>query len=188
MESQRIQVKLYSTADQNPEKFIPVFHRFIRDRVFDELMIDVADYGHVKDGPGVVLIGHASDYYADQSEGRFGLVYTRKREAPPAAVRLADALRRALNGARLLEKEPELQGLRFAPNEILLRFTDRLRAPNDAATFSALQAELAPLTTKLYGGSGVTVEKVGEARDVLSVRVKAAQAPATVDELYQRLG
>jgi hypothetical protein len=187
MNSQRIQVKLYATAAQDPERFIPVFHRFIRDRVFDELMIDVADYGHVKDGPGVVLIGHASDYYADQSEGRFGLLYTRKRNGPPPSERLADALRRAFNAARLLEKEPGLDGVRFATNELLLRFTDRLRAPNDAATLSTLEAELAPLTGKLYGPSGVSVEKVGEARDVLSVRVKAANAPASVDELYNRL-
>ena len=69
MESQRIQVKIYATESQDPERFIPVFHRFIRDSVFDELMIDVADYGHVKDGPGVVLIGHASDYFADTAKG-----------------------------------------------------------------------------------------------------------------------
>ena len=188
MDSQRIQVKIYSTGPQDPERFIPVFHRFIRDRVFDELMIDVADYGHVKDGPGVALIGHASDYFADQSEGRFGILYTRKREAPPPAERLADAVRRALNGARLLEKEPGLEGLRFATNEFLLRFTDRLRAPNDAATFSKLEAELEPLTDKLYGSGGVTIEKVGEARDVLSARVKASSAPATIADLYARLG
>lgn len=186
MDSQRIQVKLYATEQLDPERFTVTFHRFIRDRVFDELMIDVADYGHVKDGPGVVLIGHASDYFADQSEGRFGLLYTRKREAPPPGERLADAFRRALNGARLLEKEPGL-GVRFQTNEILLRFTDRLRAPNDAATYSALQAELAPLTERLFGASGVTVERVGEARDVLSARIKAANAPASVDELYSRL-
>jgi len=188
MDSQRIQVKIYSTGPQDPERFIPVFHRFIRDKVFDELMIDVADYGHVKDGPGVAFIGHASDYFADQSEGRFGLLYTRKREAPPPGERLADAVRRALNGARLLEKEPALEGLRFATNEILFRFTDRLRAPNDAATFAKLEAELRPLVEKLYGSSGVTIEKVGEPRDVLSARVKASSAPESVADLYARLG
>jgi hypothetical protein len=188
MDSQRIQVKLYSTGPQDPEKFIPVFHRFIREKVFDELMIDVADYGHVKDGPGVVLIGHASDYFADQSEGRFGLVYTRKREAPPPAERLADALRRALNGARLLEKEPSLEGLRFATNEVLVRLTDRLRAPNDADGFSKLKAELEPLVDKLYGASNAAIEKVGTPRDALSARILAKSAPASVAELYTRLG
>ena len=188
MESQRIQVKVYSTGPADPEKFIPVFHRFIRDKVFDELMIDVADYGHVKDGPGVVLIGHASDFFADTSEGRFGLLYTRKRDAPPPAVRLADAVKRALDCARMLEKEPGLEGLRFAPNELLIRLTDRLRAPNDDAGFSALKGELSALSEKLYGSSGVGIEKVGEARDVLAARVKTTNAPASVAELVARLG
>jgi hypothetical protein len=188
MNSNRIQVKIYSTGPQDPERFIPVFHRFIRDKVFDELMIDVADYGHVKDGPGVVLIGHASDYFADTSEGRFGLLYTRKRDAPPPAERLFDAVRRALDGARLCEKEPSLEGLRFSTNEILVRLTDRLRAPNDAKGFAELETELAALATKLYGPSGVTIEKVGEARDVLAARVKATNAPPSVTELGARLG
>src|SRR5688572_15011917 len=159
MESQRIQVKIYSTGPQDPERFIPAFHRFIRDKVFDELMIDVADYGHVHSGPGVALIGHASDYFADQSEGRFGIVYTRKREAPPPADRLADALRRAFNGARLVEQEPGFEDVRFATNEILVRLQDRLHAPNDEAGFSKFVAELTPLAEKLYGASNATIEK-----------------------------
>ena len=41
-----------------------------REHAFDELMIDVADYKHVKHGPGVVLVGDANDYYLDEGEGR----------------------------------------------------------------------------------------------------------------------
>jgi len=92
--SARIQVKFYANKSPEPDAFIPVFHRFIRENVLDELAIDVADYGHVHEGPGVVLIGHAYDYYWDLGEGRPGLVYTRKREAPAPDARLTDAVRR----------------------------------------------------------------------------------------------
>jgi len=188
MDAQRIQVKIYATSSPALDRFIPAFHRFIRDKVFDELVIDVADYGHVHEGPGVVLIGHASDYQADLGEGRFGLLYTRKRDAPPPAERLADALRRALVAARLIEKEPGFDDVRFATNEILFRFTDRLHAPNDAAGFSKLEAELAPLAEKLYGASSSTIENVGAPRDALSARVRAKTAPASVSDLLARLG
>ena len=187
MDSQRILVKVYATSSVDPERLIPVFHRFIRDKLFDEQMIDVADYGHVKDGPGVALIGHASDYFADLSEGRFGLLYTRKRQAPPPAERLADAVRRALNGARLVEKDPGCEDIRFATNELLVKLTDRLNAPNDAAGFAALKAELEPLAAKLFG-AGATIEKVGEPRDALAARVKATNGPASVADLLARLG
>jgi len=188
MDAQRIQVKIYATSSPVLDRFISVFHRFIRDKVFDELMIDVADYGHVPSGPGIVLIGHASDYFADMSDGRFGIVYTRKRDAPPPAERLADAIRRALNAARLVEKEPGFDDVRFAPNEILVRLTDRLRAPNDAAGYSSLAAELTPLAEKLYGASNASIEKVGAPRDALSVRVSAKNAVSSIAELLARLG
>jgi hypothetical protein len=188
MDAQRIQVKIYATSSPALDRFIPVFHRFIRDKVFDELMIDVADYGHVHSGPGVALIGHASDYFADQSEGRFGIVYTRKREAPPPAERLGDAIRRALNGARLVENEPGFEDVRFATNEILVRLQDRLHAPNDDAGFSKFAAELAPLVEKLYGASHATIEKTGTPRDPLSARILAKTAPGSVSDLLARLG
>jgi hypothetical protein len=188
MDAQRIQVKIYATSSPEPERFIPVFHRFIRDKVFDELMIDVADYGHVKDGPGVVLIGHASDFFADTSDGRFGVVYTRKRDAPPPAVRLADSVRRAFNAARLIEQEPGFGDVRFSTNEILVRLTDRLRAPNDDASFGKLESELSEIAEKLYGASSAMVERVGKPRDALSARITAKTAPASVADLLARFG
>ncbi|HEV8246140.1 MAG TPA: hypothetical protein VGP93_10250, partial [Polyangiaceae bacterium] len=78
MESPKIQVKYFAVEPIALEHFVPVFHRFIRDHVLDELLIDVADYAHVHHGPGVVLVGHAADYYMDQGEGRLGLLYSRK--------------------------------------------------------------------------------------------------------------
>jgi hypothetical protein len=34
------------------EAVIPVFHRWIQEQIFDELLLDVANYSHVPDGPG----------------------------------------------------------------------------------------------------------------------------------------
>src|SRR5690606_5668475 len=93
---------------EDAEKFVPVFHRWIRDDVLDELVIDVADYTHVPEGPGVVLVGHGSDYYVDLAENRPGLLYSRKRDLPEGANLIDDALRRALNAVRLLEEEAGL--------------------------------------------------------------------------------
>ena len=81
MKSEKLQIKFF--AKPNPafdvEAIVPVFHRFIREHAFDELMIDVADYKHVKNGPGIALIGDANDYFLDEGEGRAGLLFSRKR-------------------------------------------------------------------------------------------------------------
>ena len=66
MHSERLQLKLFLEPSTHfeLEALIPVFHRFIRDHVIKELLIDVVDYSHVPNGPGVVLIGHFADHAA----------------------------------------------------------------------------------------------------------------------------
>jgi hypothetical protein len=186
MLSTRIQVKIYAQSSPASDKLVPVFHSWIRDKKLDQLAIDVADYDHVHEGPGVVLIGHAFDYYWDHGEGRTGLVYTRKRDAPAPEARLADAVRRAFVGCRLLEQEATLSGLAFKTDELLVRLPDRLHAPSDEAGFAAFKAELEPLAQKLYAGAPVTIERVGGPRELLGARVKSS-GRGTVAELLARL-
>jgi hypothetical protein len=146
----------------------------------------VADYGHVHEGPGVALIGHAFDYYWDLGEGRPGLVFTRKRDAPAPEVRLADAVRRALVGCRLLEQDPALAGLAFQTNELFVRCPDRLHAPPTQAGFAELGTELSVIVGKLYAGQTTTLERVGGERELLGARVKTGSA-GSVAELLARV-
>lgn len=181
MKSEKLQIKFFAkpNAGFDVESVVPVFHRFIREHAFDELMIDVADYKHVKNGPGVVLVGDANDYYLDEGEGRPGLLFSRKRHGAGPEGRLREGFARALKACTLLEAAPELGGkLSFATNEVLVRLPDRLNAPNDDATFSEVSAELAPLLDKLFGAGGYAVERGLPAPEALSLRVKAKSAPA----------
>jgi len=187
MLSERLQLKLYlePSAHFELEALIPVFHRFIRDQVIKDLLIDVVDYSHVPAGPGVVLIGHAADFYVGALDGAYGLIYSRKRGGPGPDARLEDALRRLINVARLLEQEHGL-GWRFKSNELSLRLTDRLHAPNDDATFAATQAEVVALFGRVYG-SDIAVERVPAAKEPLSVRIKASSSPS-LEALLEKLG
>ena len=61
---QRIVVKFH-LDDGSPvelDKVIPVFHRWIQTGAVEGLLIDVADYSHVPQGPGVMLIAHEGNY------------------------------------------------------------------------------------------------------------------------------
>ena len=93
MEAHKLQLKIYLTPETartlDVEAVIPVFHRWIKQRALPELTIDVANYRHVPQGPGVVLIGHGSDYFLDEGEGRPGLLHNRKRAGLAPAERLA---------------------------------------------------------------------------------------------------
>src|SRR5207249_7021802 len=134
------------------------------------LVIDVANYAHVPEGPGVVLIGHGSDYFMDQGGGRLGLLHNRKRAGAPPAERLNDLARRTLHVAALLEKDPALSAkLRFAPNELLFRINDRLAAPNTDATLAAVRPELEELGNRLFAGR-FELARAGGPKDLFAVR------------------
>ncbi len=180
MKSEKLQIKFF--AKPNPtfdlEQIVPVLHRFIRERAIDELMIDVADYKHVKHGPGVVLVGDASDYYLDEGEGRVGLMFSRKRHGAGPEGRLREGFARALKACALLEAAPELAGkLRFATDEVLLRLPDRLNAPNDDAAFAEVSREVAALLDRLYGAGGFSIERGALAPEPLGLRVRAKSSP-----------
>ena len=188
MLSERLQLKVFlePSAHFELEALIPVFHRFIRDQVIKELMIDVVDYSHVPNGPGVVLIGHSADYYVGALDGAYGLVYSLKRGGPGADARLEDSLRRVINFARLLEQESGLN-LRFKSGELSLRLTDRLHAPNDEASFASVKAEVESLFGRVYGGAPVSVERLLEPKGPLALGIKTSASP-TLEALLEKLG
>lgn len=170
MDAYRLGVKIFAEplAGLGSEEFIPIFHRWIQNRRLAEALIDVADYGHVHQGPGVVLIGHGANYALDFDEGLPGLLYVRKRPAEGPvegtfAERLAAAFRAALEAARLLEEEPALTGkLRFGASRLRFRIHDRLLAPNNAATLAAVRPALEALGARVHGGAGAALQPLEE--------------------------
>ena len=196
MESVKIDLKVFlqDPAAVEPEDFIPVFHDWIQHQRLDELLIDVVDYRHVHDGPGVMLIAHDAHYAMDMADGRIGLLYSRRRETHPArnaiqsvTERLQSVLQCALAACRLLEAEPALQGrLKFRGDELLLRINDRLVSPT-LANFDDLQAHLRPVLERLYPDHQAEVQSCGGSDSRLAVTVKVDE-DADVDTLQSRLG
>jgi hypothetical protein len=180
MDPEKLQLKIFATPESahavEPELLIPVLHRWIKEHVLPELLIDVANYGHVPEGPGVVLIGHGSDYFMDEGEGRLGLLHNRKRAGFGPADRLADLARRTLHAASLLERDPALAGkLRFGTGELLFRINDR-RVPNDDATFAAVRPELEALAKRLFEAS-FDLARVGGPKELFAVRLTSTASP-----------
>jgi hypothetical protein len=191
MDTQKLQLKIFVLPDSaraiEPEAFIAVFHRWIKERLLPDLVIDVANYVHVPEGPGVVLIGHASDYFMDLGEGRLGLLHNRKRLGPPPADRLSDLARRTLHVAALLEGDPAFSGkLRFATNELAFRINDRLAAPNSDATFATVKPELEALASRIFAGP-FELARTGGSKDLFSVRLTSPDS-APLTALLERAG
>jgi len=168
-------------------EIVPVFHGWIRERrITDDVLIDVADYAHVADGPGVLMVCHEGQYVVDGRDGRWGLSYARKRgEAGTEVVaRATTPLVRALRAARLLAHDPALASrFGFRTDEIEVRLIDRLHAPNDDATLEAIAPALAEAIAGIWGAPpNELVRTSTDPRAPLTVRASMPDA-APLDRL-----
>jgi hypothetical protein len=174
MTPNRFAVKLY-LADPDgidPQAVIPIFHDWIRRGAVPGLLVDVADYSHVHDGPGVLLIGHEADYALDLGEGRPGVLCRWKRGAEEtAADRLAFALDGALRAADAFEADPSLDAPRFGRGEVLIEVEDRLAAPNEPATLDALRPALDEAVARVLCVPPAEVSHAGEPDGPFAARV-----------------
>jgi hypothetical protein len=189
MDAWTVKVFFADGAAPPPHDFVPIFHRWIQEHALSELLIDVADYSHVHQGPGVLLVCGDAQYSIDQDEGRPGLLYARKRGSAAESLegRIRDALTKALTACRLLEQDPVLAGrVRFRPNQVLVGVLDRLSAPNTPATFDAIAPTLGRLVAAMWDDAGASLEPVRDPRAPFRVRAFTSSAPG-LETMLRRL-
>lgn len=152
MELQHINAKIFVEGELTVPlvRFIEVFHGWVANQAFDEMLIDVADYRHVPDGPGVVMIGLESDWSIDQMGGRFGLRYNRKRALEGSNDdRFLHALREAAKTCAQLEEE--FPDLKFSRTEFELFVNDRATAPHTPEGVENFKTALASFLKNTLG-------------------------------------
>ena len=160
MNIQHVNIKFFVESDFtiDLERLIEVFHGWVAEQSTTELLIDVADYRHVPDGPAVVLIGHEADYVLDKTDGRPGLLYNRKAACDGTN---NDKLRQSVAAAlQACEKLEQLfPGLSFSRTQFELRINDRALAPNEQPTYDAFQPLLEEFVTTVLGQASFTSER-----------------------------
>jgi hypothetical protein len=186
MDVQHLNVKFYLETPEtvNLADFAAVFNTWIQSQRLEELLVDVADYLHVHNGPGIMLIGHEADYSLDNRAGRLGLLYNRKAELDGTTMeKLTQAVHAALTAAQILEKE---HGLKFNVSEVQVIVNDRLLVPNSADTLAAIEPDLKSFFDQLYDRADYSLSHNSDPRERFTVNVKTA-ASFTVDSLLKNL-
>lgn len=187
-ELHRIGVKLFAGGEGGDLlDLVPVFHRWIQSRALEDLLIDVAEYSHVRAGPGVVLVAHEGNYGLDETGGRRGLVYYAKRPLEgDLEQRLRRVCRKALAACRRLETDGVPAWLTFAGDAIQVFSNDRLAAANDERGRRLLEPAARALLDRLYAGGDYQLEHEPDPRERLTLTARAAQ-PVAVETLLARL-
>ena len=186
---QRCGLKVFFEPGAQPDvrAFIPIFHRWIQTGAVDGLLIDVADYTHLTDGPAVLLAGHEGNYAIDRTAGRPGLYYYRKQPAGGTLVeRLALVARTLLAAAVRLEADAAGEGCRFAGSELEFVANDRLLAPPSPATIAALQPHLTAFARMLFRDDAETVAAPARMGQRIRLPLRSRRA-AALSELLERI-
>ena len=190
MDLRKINVKYFVEKDGGLPlaPVIPVFHRWIQDDKLDDLLIDVAEYTHVHQGPGVLLIAQEANYSLDETDGRRGFLYSQKRTPEKSGEEhLRTAFRRVLTAASLLENEPDLQGeLKFDPGHFQVSVNDRLAAPAGAGSQTDLEKDLKSFLLSIYGSSPAVFQTEKDPQKAVGFEVKVSNPPS-ISELLKKL-
>jgi hypothetical protein len=180
MDINRFCIKFYARPGASVDEavFIEVFHDWIRRRKLAGVLIDVADYRHVPDGPGVMLITHEVNYSMDHTDGRFGLLAERKLgPGDEHTSRIVELVRSTAAFGALLESDRRVRGkLSLEGGGFHYLSNDRLLAPNNEASFAVLQPDLAAAAAIIYPGQSVSISHLdNDPRDRLTVVVEAGR-------------
>ena len=172
MELYRLGIKLFAAPGETMEltEFIPIFHEWIQKQIIpNHLLIDVHNYSHMQDGPGILLVGHQGNFNIDKSD-RMGLFYYRKQPVDTQA----GLIKPALEACNLLEKDPKVHGrLRFRTDDMLIIANDRLLAPNNHETFLQFQPQLSSALNEVLGKAFKLSRISDDPRERLTIRAQA---------------
>jgi hypothetical protein len=183
MNPYRIAIKFFLQQPIDAETLIPVLHRWIQEQSLSgHLLIDVARYEHVSDGPHIVLVGHEANISLDDMDGKWGLMYQRKRPMDGAfEQRFGAVLAATLEACSKLETEPELAGsVKFKTDEFDLKILDKLEAPNEPGTLKQLEPAIQSVVEKVFAAKGKLEQRVDAVRP-FEVRIKFEKTAAMMD-------
>jgi hypothetical protein len=160
------------------DDFIPIFHRWIqKQNLTGHLLVDVHDYSHMHNGPGILLVAHEGNFSIDTADGRPGLLYYRKTPTSLApAEHIATILKSAVQASRLLEKDGRI---RLNMDEFVVVANDRLNAPNDEETFAELRPVLAAALKQVFEKEFKLTRSTNDPKERLTVQVKTSAGERT---------
>lgn len=191
---QKLDLKLYLAVepglgrDEVSDRLIAVFGRWRHDEGED--VVDLQDYAHVPNGPGIVLVSKRWVLSIDWTDNQPGvLLSTRRRLEGTMSERFAQATRLLFEKATRLMKEEELKDIvRPRCGELSIAVNDRLLFPNSDAADGELRPEVLALVERLYPGAHCEIERVSDPRVRLNYRIRAQGADTLgLDELTARL-
>ena len=184
MDLQKFGIKLFIKKDStySPKDFIPVFHNWIQNSSLPEhLLIDVVDYSHIYDGPGVLLTAHEGHISLDNENDISGLFYLRKTNLEGNfAKRFKSVLSISLFLADLFQKTEYFIPIEFSANSFRFIANDRLLAVNNDKNKLMLSDEVKSALANIYPKVNWILDDYSENGERLAFTVKLEDSKGSI--------
>ena len=175
MDLQKFGIKLYFTTNGSLDSkdFIPVFHEWIQEKAVSEhILIDVADYSHIPDGPGVMLIAHEGHFSLDQENHQPGIMYMRKTEMDGTFNdRFNKILSTVIEAADRLRNNNINKDINFINNSFRFIANDRLYAENTIENQTLYKKKMKNVLNEIYPDSNVEFVDVSNENERLAFTI-----------------
>jgi len=176
MKLQKFGVKLFLEVNGNYscKEFIPVFHTWIQDKLIeDHLLLDVADYSHIPDGPGVMLIAHEGSFSLDQEKYKPGIMYMRKTKMEgDFKNRFNQVLSITTEAANRLQNNDITNDVNFISDSFRFIANDRLYADNTRDNQNFYKKEIQKAINSKYPDSKVEIDDVSDKQERLAFTIR----------------
>ena len=188
MQLQKFGVKLFLNTNGNYDSkdFIPVFHSWIQEQVVsDHLLIDVADYSHIPDGPGVMLIAHEGHFSLDQENHQPGIMYMRKTDIMgDFTERFKNVLEIVIQAANNLSDNNINKEVDFISNSFRFITNDRRIAENTLENQNLYQDEVQKILAEVYPNNTVQYEDLSSENERLAFTINFSDDVNILDKNY----
>ena len=175
MELQKFGIKLFfkPNSSYTSKDFIPVFHNWIRDNsVPEHMLIDVIDYSHIPDGPGIMLIAHEGHFSLDKENNMPGLLYIRKAKIDgDFKKRIESVFATSLQAAELLHKNKIGSEVDFQSNSFRFIANDRLLADNNEENQELFSNTVNEILTNIYPSGKWVIEDYSQSGERLAFTI-----------------
>ena len=190
MDLQRIDLKVFLDAPEGVkyEPVLTIFDRWRQQTDHPSDWVDLADYGHMQQGPAILMAGKRDRIAVDTNLPGAGiLVQTQKGLSGSIEERFVEAFRRHLAMSAELTGAPEFPAaLAVRCGDWLVTINDRLQFPNTDATDQVLRSGMVAALDRLFGDSGYNLERDTDPQRRYAYRVTVEGNP-TLAELAAKL-
>lgn len=179
-----IKVAIETPSELDVQSFMSTMGDWIQNETVPGTLIDVADYTHMVDGPGVVLVSHEANWGLDEQDGWKGLSYGVKIEKEETlAEQIIHAYKTVLIGCEAIEETPRHDGLEFAVGNFTLVVNDRMTGVQNSENQAMLKEATESFLKDTLGCSDYSVTIETDSKKRLGVKVEANDAPSVKEGL-----